>query len=116
MPPDSRSHVATNVGDDAEAIRGKASRFIPCASRADGCRRSAASRTILALRRVCRAVDPALVHHVAVQASVLGVVAAVGRDSANVYAITGLGHAFIAGTGTARFLRGVIPAAAAVRT
>ena len=48
-------------------------------------------------------------HHVAVQASVLGALAAIGQGGANIYAITGLGHTFIAGGGRARLLRGVIP-------
>jgi glycosyltransferase involved in cell wall biosynthesis len=102
-------HVATNIGDDAEAIRREGFTLHPVRFVRGRLSPFGSLRTILALRRVCRTVTPQLVHHVAVQASVLGVVAAVGRDSANIYAITGLGHAFIAGTGTARFLRGVIP-------
>jgi glycosyltransferase involved in cell wall biosynthesis len=101
-------HVATNVGHDAEEIRKEGFTLHPVRFVRGRLSPFGSIRTILALRKVYRAVDPAIVHNVALQASVLGVVAAFGRRTANVYAITGLGHAFIAGTGKARFMRGVI--------
>jgi glycosyltransferase involved in cell wall biosynthesis len=101
-------HVATNVGEDAEEIRKEGFTLHPVRFVRGRLSPFGSIRTILALRKVYRAVDPAIVHNVALQASVLGVVAAFGRRAANVYAITGLGHAFIAGTGKARFMRGVI--------
>jgi len=101
-------HVATNLGNDADDIaregfvvhpvrfvRGRLSPFLSIG-------------TILALRRLRRDIAPVIVHHVALQASVLGVVAAFARGGANVYAITGLGHTFIAPSGKARFMRSVI--------
>ena len=62
-------------------------------------------RGMLALRRIYRTVDPAIVHHVALQPSVLGVVASAGKRFASVYAITGLGHVFVSQGGNARVLR-----------
>jgi glycosyltransferase involved in cell wall biosynthesis len=101
-------HVATNVGDDAEAIRREGFTLHPVRFARGRMSPFRSLGTIMALRKVYRAVTPAIVHHVAMQATVLGVVAAVGRSAANVYAITGLGHAFIAPSGKARFMRGVI--------
>jgi glycosyltransferase involved in cell wall biosynthesis len=103
-------HVATRVGDGAAAIeregfvlhavpfaRGRLSPF-------------ASLRTILALRRVHRQVAPDLVHRVAVQSTVLGGLAALGRPVAAVNAITGLGYTFISGSLKARALRAAISA------
>jgi glycosyltransferase involved in cell wall biosynthesis len=64
--------------------------------------------SILALRRLHRRIAPDLVHHVALQATILGSLAALGRPVARVNAITGLGYAFIAETRKARIVRAVI--------
>jgi len=50
-------------------------------------------------------VDPAIVHHVAMQPTLLGIVASFGRKFASVYGITGLEHAFITDSSKARSLR-----------
>jgi glycosyltransferase involved in cell wall biosynthesis len=100
-------HVATNVGDDAAAIEREGFTLHPVRFVRGRLSPFRSIGTILALRRVRRDIAPAIVHHVALQASVLGVVAAFGRGGANVYAITGLGHAFIAPSGK-RFMRSVI--------
>ena len=101
-------HVATNVGDDAGAIEQEGFILHPGAFRPGTPVAVAQLGTILALRKLHRAVAPAIVHHVALQPTVLGVVAAFGRGGANIYAITGLGHVFIAPSGKARFVRSVI--------
>ena len=101
-------HVATNVGADAEAIESEGFTLHPIRFVRGRLSPFGSIGTIVALRKLRRAVAPAIVHHVALQASVLGVVAAFWRGGANVYAITGLGHAFITPSGKARFLRGVI--------
>src|SRR5271170_5047630 len=101
-------HVATNIGTDADAIEREGFTLHPVRFVRGRLSPFRSIGTILALRRVRRDVAPAIVHHVALQASVLGVVAAFARGGANVYAITGLGHAFIAPSGKARFMRSVI--------
>jgi glycosyltransferase involved in cell wall biosynthesis len=98
-------HVATNVGDDAEAIGREGFILHPVRFRRGWLSPFRTLRTILALRKVYRTVDPAIVHHVAMQPIALGIVASFGRRFSAVYAITGLGHAFIAETGKARSLR-----------
>src|SRR3984893_1321088 len=98
-------HVATNVGDDAEAIGREGFILHPVRFRRGRLSPFRTLRTILALRKVYRTVDPAIVHHVAMQPIALGIVASFGRRFSAVYAITGLGHAFIAETGKARSLR-----------
>jgi glycosyltransferase involved in cell wall biosynthesis len=100
-------HVATNIGTDADAIEREGFTLHPVRFVRGRLSPFRSIGTILALRRVRRDVAPAIVHHVALQASVLGVVAAFARGGANVYAITGLGHAFIAPSGK-RFMRSVI--------
>ena len=100
-------HVATNVGTDADAIEREGFTLHPVRFVRGRLSPLRSIGTILALRRIRRDLAPAIVHHVALQASVLGVVAAFARGGANVYAITGLGHAFIAPSGKARFTRSV---------
>jgi len=98
-------HVATNLGEEAASIREEG--FILHRVRFPRGRLSPfrTVRTVLALRRLCRAVDPAIVHCVAMQPTLLGIVALLGSKFAAVYAIAGLSHAFIADSGKARSLR-----------
>jgi glycosyltransferase involved in cell wall biosynthesis len=56
----------------------------------------AALSTIVALRRLHTSLQPDLCHHVSLQVSVLGSVAAIGRRFALINALTGLGYAFSA--------------------
>ncbi len=53
-------------------------------------------RSILALRRLYRAIDPAIVHHVTLRPTLLGIVASSGFKFAAVHAIGGLARRFIA--------------------
>src|SRR3984893_9987006 len=92
-------HVATNVGDDAEAIGREGFILHPVRFRRGRLSPFRTLRTILALRKVYRTVDPAIVHHVAMQPIALGIVASLGRGFAAIYAVTGLGHASVAETG-----------------
>lgn len=101
-------HVATNVADGAAAIAREG--FILHPIRFARGRLSPVSTfaTIRALRRLHRTLAPDLVHHVALQPTVLGSLAALGRPAARVNAITGLGYAFISKTMKARVMRSVI--------
>jgi len=83
-------HVATNVTEDAASIRGEG--FILHAMRFGRGRLSPLRtlRTISTLRQLYRLVDPAIVHHVAMEPALLGIVASFGSAFAAVYAIAGL--------------------------
>lgn len=98
-------HVATNNGTDADDIRREGFTVHPVRFGRGRVSPVRSIRTVMALRKIYRAVAPAIVHHVAVQPSVLGILASVGLGFASIYAITGLGHAFISKSGTARSLR-----------
>ena len=101
-------HVATRVVDGAEAIEAEGLRLhsIPFARGRVG--PLAALRTIAALRRIHRNVRPNLAHHVALQAAVLGSLAAIGRRTACVNALTGFGFTFISENIKARLLKPLI--------
>jgi glycosyltransferase involved in cell wall biosynthesis len=98
-------HVAANVTEEAASIRAEG--FVLHAMRF---RRGTLApfrtlRSILALRRLYRAVDPAIVHHVTLRPALLGIVASSGFNFASVYAIGGLARRFIAPRRTRRLLR-----------
>jgi glycosyltransferase involved in cell wall biosynthesis len=101
-------HVATNVADGAEAIKREGFVLHRVAFARGRASPRAAIATVLALRRVLRSLRPAIVHHVAIQPTVLGSIAAVGLSITSVNAITGLGYTFIAETPKARALRWLI--------
>jgi glycosyltransferase involved in cell wall biosynthesis len=103
-------HVATNVTDGGRAIVEEGFALHPVPFARGKLSPLAAFATIRALRRVHRTVAPAIVHHVALQPTVFGLLAAIGRPVASVNAITGLGHTFIAETFKARVLRAAIGA------
>src|SRR5712671_8166688 len=83
-------HVAANVTENAATIRGEG--FILHAVRFGRGRLSPLRtlRTIATLRHLYRLVDPAIVHHVAMEPALLGIVASFGSAFAAVYAIAGL--------------------------
>ncbi len=98
-------HVATNAGEDADEIKREGFVLHPVRilrGKVSGLR---TMRGVLALRGIFRAVDPAIVHYVALQPSVLGVLASAGKRFASIYAITGLGHVFVSRAGNTRILR-----------
>ena len=101
-------HVATNVADGAAAIEREGFILHPVRFARGRLAPFATLATILALRRLHREIMPALVHHVALQATILGSLAALGLPAARVNAITGLGYAFISDAPKARLMRAVI--------
>jgi glycosyltransferase involved in cell wall biosynthesis len=101
-------HVATNVGDGGAAIGREGFILHPVRFARGRLSPVAMLSTILALRRILRVVAPDIVHHVALQATLLGSLAALGRPVARVNAITGLGYAFISDSPKARVVRAVI--------
>jgi glycosyltransferase involved in cell wall biosynthesis len=103
-------HVATNVADGADAITREEFILHPVRFARGRLAPLATLATIRALRRLHTDIAPDLVHHVAVQATILGSLAALGRPVARVNAITGLGYAFTSDTTKARVIRTVIGA------
>jgi len=101
-------HVATNEGKDADNIRREGFIVHPVRFARGRLAPLQAFRSVLALRQVYRTVEPAIVHHVAMQPTVIGILASLGRNSAVVYGITGLGHAFTANSGKTRWLQRAI--------
>ena len=101
-------HVATRVSDGAAAI--EAERFIlhPVPFARGSLSLIAAFSTIAALRRVRREIKPALTHHVALQACVLGILAVLGQPAACINAFIGLGYSFTSNTSKARAVRTLV--------
>jgi glycosyltransferase involved in cell wall biosynthesis len=104
-------HVATRVQNGAAKI--EAERFVlhPVPFARGSLSPSAAAVTISALRRIHRTVGPDITHHVALQSTILGMIATLGRPTATVNAFIGLGYAFTSNSTKARTLRTFIGAA-----
>jgi len=103
-------HVATNVKDGAAAIEAEQFILHPTPFARGRLSPNASLPTIMALRRIHRAVAPAVTHHVSLQPSVLGLIAALGRPTACVNAITGLGYSFTSTTAKAKVVKFAIDA------
>jgi glycosyltransferase involved in cell wall biosynthesis len=101
-------HVATNVADGAAAIAREGFVLHPVRFARGRLAPLATLATIRALRRLHRDLAPDLVHHVALQATILGSLAALGLPGARVNAMTGLGYAFISDSTKARVVRAII--------
>lgn len=101
-------HVATHVKDGAAAIASEKFILHPIPFARGSVSPFAALRTIAALRRMHREIRPALAHHVALQACVLGMIATLGRRCACVNAFIGLGYAFTSKSVKARVIGQVI--------
>lgn len=98
-------HVATNVNAGAAAIA--AERFVlhPIPFQRGGLSPSSALPTIRAIRAVEAAISPDVVHHSGLQSSVLGSLAALGRTTPVVNAMTGLGYVFTSASWRSRLLK-----------
>ncbi|MGB8629268.1 MAG: glycosyltransferase family 4 protein [Xanthobacteraceae bacterium] len=103
-------HVATRVDNGAAAIEAEHFILHPVPFARGSLQPSASLKTIAALRRIYAEVRPTLTHHVALQACVLCMIAALGKRTAHVNAFIGLGYSFTANTGKARILRTTIGA------
>ncbi|MEX0842482.1 MAG: glycosyltransferase family 4 protein [Xanthobacteraceae bacterium] len=98
-------HVATRVVEGGAAIRAEGFTLHAIPFARGTLSPIAAWRTISALRQLHRTISPAICHHVALQACVLGSLAAIGTRIALVNALTGFGYAFIGNDAKARLLR-----------
>jgi glycosyltransferase involved in cell wall biosynthesis len=101
-------HVATRVSGGAAAIEAEGFVLHPVPFRRGSLSPVSTFSTIAALRRVHREVKPALTHHVALQACVLGMLATLGRPAACINAFIGLGYLFTSESGKARAGRTLI--------
>jgi glycosyltransferase involved in cell wall biosynthesis len=103
-------HVATRVVDGATAIAAEGFTLHSVPFVRGRVAPLGTLRAIQEIRRVHRVVKPAIVHHVALQASVIGSMAALGRPVPRVNALTGLGYTFTSRSAKALLLRPVIAA------
>lgn len=98
-------HVAARVRGGAAAIAAEGFVLHPIPYTRGRLSPAGALRTASALRGIYREVAPAVVHHVALQASVLGSLAAIGLPCRCVNAVTGLGYVFTSESAKARLVR-----------
>jgi glycosyltransferase involved in cell wall biosynthesis len=101
-------HVATRVSGGAAAIEAEHFLLHPIPFMRGSLSPIATCSTIAALRRVHREVKPALTHHVALQACVIGMLAMLGRPAACVNAFIGLGYSFTSESRKARTVRALL--------
>lgn len=101
-------HVATRVvaGGDAIRAEGFVLHEVPFAR--GRLSPLAALKAVRAIHQIHREVKPAISHHVALQASVLASLAALGRDVVCLNALTGFGYAFTSDDPKARLIRPVL--------
>jgi glycosyltransferase involved in cell wall biosynthesis len=98
-------HVIANMTEEAEFIRAEDFTVHATRFRRGKLAPLRTLRSILALRRLYRAIDPAIVHHVSLRLSLLGIVASAGFKFAAVHAIGGLARRFITPGRGRRLLR-----------
>lgn len=103
-----RIHVATRVGGGAEAIEREDFHLHPLDWRRGSLNPWHVLRIVWQVRRLYRALEPDLVHHVALQPSVIGSLAALGLPPVRLNAMAGLGFGFTARTLKARVLRTIL--------
>ncbi len=88
-------HVATRVDRHGDLIKAEGFHLHPLAWRRGSFNPRHLARIVREVRTLYRTLKPDLAHHVAVQASVVGSLAATGLPIVCVNAITGLGTAFL---------------------
>ncbi len=101
-------HVATRVVAGGNAIRAEGFILHEVPFARGTLSPLAALKAVGAIRRIQREVKPAISHHVALQASVLASLAALGHDVVCLNALTGFGYAFTSDDPKARLLRAVL--------
>jgi glycosyltransferase involved in cell wall biosynthesis len=103
-------HVATRVQNGRAAIEAEGFTLHAIPFARGSLSPFATLKTLMALRRLNREVAPDVTHHVALQSTVLGLMATLGRRIACINAFIGLGYAFTSANAKARTLRLVIGA------
>ena len=103
-------HVAARVAGHGEAITGEGFTLHPLGWKRGSANPLAFLNSVRMVRALYRALRPDLVHHVALQPSIVGSLAATGLPLAVINAVAGLGFAFTAATPQARAARTVMTA------
>lgn len=101
-------HVATRVDRHRAAIEAEGFLLHPLNWRRGSFDPRDLARVIYEVRRLYRQLDPDLAHHVAVQAALVGSLAALGLPVFCLNAVTGLGTSFLGNSGKARLARPVV--------
>lgn len=103
-------HVVTHVNKGAAAIEAEGFRLHAVVWRRGSISPLAFLSNIRAVRKVYRSIDPDLVHHVALQPTIVGSLAAAGLRCVRLNALAGLGFAFTSDTAKARAVRPILRA------
>jgi len=103
-------HVITHVNEDGAAIEALGFQVHPVEWRRGSINPFAFFGNIAEVRRLYRTLSPDLVHHVALQPTVVGSLAATGLSCARLNALAGLGFVFTSATLKARLARPVFRA------
>jgi glycosyltransferase involved in cell wall biosynthesis len=103
-------HVATRVAEHGPAIAAEGFTLHPLAWKRGSADPVAFLSAVRAVRALYRAVRPDLVHHVALQPSIVGSLAALGLPLITVNAVAGMGFAFTAASLRARITRALMTA------
>ena len=103
-------HVITHVDKDGAAIEALGFRLHPMEWRRGSISPLAFCGNIRGVRRLYRTIAPDIVHHVALQPTIVGSLAAGGLPFVRLNAVAGLGFVFTSGTLMARFARPVFRA------
>lgn len=98
-------HVATRVGRHGRDIEAEGFTLHELSWKRGSLDIVSVATSLTKIRALYRRVDPALVHHVALQPAVVGSIAAIGLPMARVNAIAGLGYTFTGTSLKARALR-----------
>jgi glycosyltransferase involved in cell wall biosynthesis len=98
-------HVVTNVDKGGAAIAAEGFHLHPVPWKRGSFNPLEFLSSIFAVRTIYRRLDPDLVHHVALQPTIVGSLAAAGLRCVRLNALTGLGFIFSARTLQARLLR-----------
>jgi glycosyltransferase involved in cell wall biosynthesis len=103
-------HVATHVVSDGPAIKSYGFHLHPLNWRRGSTNPLSVLAIIREVRRLYRRLAPDLVHHVALEPSVIGTLASMGMSMVRLNALAGLGFVFTSHTAKARLTRIVVRA------
>lgn len=101
-------HVVTHVNKGAAAIEAEGFRLHSVVWHRGSVNPLAFLSNILAVRRHYKAIVPDLVHHVALQPTIVGSLAALGLPCMRLNALAGLGFSFTSATPKARLVRPIL--------
>jgi glycosyltransferase involved in cell wall biosynthesis len=101
-------HVIARVDRHGGAIEAEGFKLHPVDWRRGSARPADLGRIIRAVRRLYRQIAPRLTHHVGLQPSIIGSIAALGLPIVRLNALAGLGFVFTSDSGKARAARAVL--------